>query len=178
MSRRKKQPRQDDVQLNLASMLDMAFQLLTFFILTFRPGPVEGRVDLRMPPPEAFGPGTPTTLPPGTNPEDKSPIRNLTTLKITAFAKPDGSLARLAVGDDILGVDQNLRALSDKLSAAFADPGNPFEQVLLQVSSDLRYDEVMRVVEVCTKQPLPKTEDLPKLSFVELPGPKDAGHGG
>ena len=48
MARRKKQ---EGVELNLAAMLDMAFQLLTFFILTFRPAPVEGQVDLLLPPP-------------------------------------------------------------------------------------------------------------------------------
>ncbi len=40
------------MELNLAAMLDMAFQLLTFFILTFRPAPVEGQILLRMPPPQ------------------------------------------------------------------------------------------------------------------------------
>src|SRR5258708_5650958 len=32
-------------------MLDMAFQLLAFFILTFRPNPVEGQINLNLPPP-------------------------------------------------------------------------------------------------------------------------------
>jgi biopolymer transport protein ExbD len=178
MSRVKKKPGQDEVQLNLAAMLDMAFQLLTFFILTFKPGPVEGRVDLRMPPPQAIGPVDQLRPPPGPKVENKNLTPNLNTLTITAFAKPDGSLASLAVGEAMLGVDKKLRALSDKLSAIFADPGNPFEQVIVQVSGDLRYDEVMRVVEVCTKQPLPRTKKLPKLSFVELPGRADAGDGG
>ena len=39
----RKKNAQEEVELNLAAMLDMAFQLLTFFILTFRPPPVEGR---------------------------------------------------------------------------------------------------------------------------------------
>ena len=33
--RRKKKGGHESVELNLAAMLDMAFQLLTFFILTF-----------------------------------------------------------------------------------------------------------------------------------------------
>ena len=51
MSRRKKRQTQDEVELNLAAMLDMAFQLLAFFVLTFRPSPVEGQLALNMPPP-------------------------------------------------------------------------------------------------------------------------------
>ncbi len=42
----------------MASMLDMAFQLLTFFILTFRPAPIEGQISLRLPPPIPVTKGT------------------------------------------------------------------------------------------------------------------------
>ena len=34
----------EGVELNVTAMLDMAFQLLAFFILTFRPGPLEPAV--------------------------------------------------------------------------------------------------------------------------------------
>src|SRR6187401_3285470 len=51
MSRRHKKKKSEEVQLNLAAMLDMAFQLLAFFILTFRPSPVEGQLLLNLPPP-------------------------------------------------------------------------------------------------------------------------------
>ncbi len=46
MGRKKKKRRsQSEVELNLAAMLDMAFQLLAFFILTFRPAPLEGQIE-------------------------------------------------------------------------------------------------------------------------------------
>ena len=52
MSRRHHRRRsKKGVELNLAAMLDMAFQLLTFFILTFRPAPIEGHLALNLPPP-------------------------------------------------------------------------------------------------------------------------------
>ena len=35
-------------------MLDMAFQLLAFFVLTFRQTPLEGQISLRLPPPQAI----------------------------------------------------------------------------------------------------------------------------
>ncbi len=41
---------QTEVELNLASMLDMAFQLLAFFVLTFHPSPIEGQLSLHLPP--------------------------------------------------------------------------------------------------------------------------------
>jgi hypothetical protein len=52
------------------------------------------------------------------------------------------------------------------------DPGSPFDQVVIQVGSKLRYDQLMRVVEVCTKQTVggdPKTK-LTKLSLVDENG--------
>src|SRR5262245_176998 len=51
--RRHRRGSSQGVQLNLAAMLDMAFQLLAFFILTFRPAPVEGQLAVNMPPPVA-----------------------------------------------------------------------------------------------------------------------------
>ena len=40
----------EDVTLNVTAMLDMAFQLLAFFILTFRPPPGEDQIYLKLPP--------------------------------------------------------------------------------------------------------------------------------
>ena len=45
----------EGVELNVTAMLDMAFQLLAFFVLTFRPGPVEPAVQLHLPPAQAGG---------------------------------------------------------------------------------------------------------------------------
>jgi biopolymer transport protein ExbD len=42
----------DEVELNLAAMLDMAFQLLSFFMLTFRPPVGESQFGLFLPPPQ------------------------------------------------------------------------------------------------------------------------------
>ena len=40
----KKHRSTEDVTLNVTAMLDMAFQLLAFFILTFRPPPGEAQI--------------------------------------------------------------------------------------------------------------------------------------
>lgn len=173
MHRRTRKRHQDEVELNLAAMLDMAFQLLTFFILTFRPAPVEGQVAMRLPPPQSISPVIQEGATPGADLDDTNPVKSVNTLTITAFAKPDGSLVSLAVGDTMLAVDRNLRGLNDRLQTVFSDPGNPFEQVIVQVGGDLRYDELMRVVDVCTKQSLPDGQKLAKLSFVELLGRSD-----
>jgi biopolymer transport protein ExbD len=166
MSRRRRRKReQGDVELNLAAMLDMAFQLLTFFILTFRPAPIEGQVLLRMPPPK------PVTAvvggqAAGSNEENTNPLKGLTTLVITIGANNAGNLQQIRVGDSSSAA---VPAFERRLRDLLSDPGSGFDQVIIQVDSRLRYEALMQVVDVCTRQKLPSGEKLTKLSFVELP---------
>jgi biopolymer transport protein ExbD len=162
--RRKHRGSTENVELNLAAMLDMAFQLLTFFILTFKPAPVEGQLNLRLPPPEAIATAK-ASKPAGSN-ENTNAVAGVETLIISAFATPNGQLDSLAVGEGSIG---NLKALDARLRTILGEAGTPFEQVVIQVSSRLRYQALMDVVNVCADQHLPDGKPLTKLSFVELP---------
>jgi biopolymer transport protein ExbD len=165
MSRRKKKGPAGKVELNLAAMLDMAFQLLTFFILTFKPAPVEGQLNLALPTAQAASNLKGQAA--GQDTTNTDTTKGLETLLISVFSTPDGRIANLAIGEGVVpGVD----ALEFRMKAVFADPKVPFEQVILQVGGDLRYDELMRVMDICTRQTLPDGKKLTKVSFVELPG--------
>jgi biopolymer transport protein ExbD len=166
MRRRRKKRNQGDVELNLAAMLDMAFQLLAFFILTFKPAPVEGQVLLRMPPPQAVT-NINSGQKAGSEAENTNPVQGLNTLLISAIAHPDGTLRQMAVGEAPVA---GLTALERKLQAIFSEPSGAFDQVIVQVDGKLRYEELMRIIDVCTKQKLPSGEPLTKLSFVESGG--------
>lgn len=163
MRHKKKRRRPPEVELNLAAMLDMAFQLLTFFILTFRPSPVEGQVMLRMPPPMPV-----TNVNAGQAPgesDSKDLMQGLDTLTISVFASADGKLRQMAIGDQSMG---NVAALERRLAQVLGDPGSGFDQVIVQVDSRLQYGDLMQVLDVCTRQTLPNGEKLSKLSFVEM----------
>lgn len=167
--RRRKRRAQPDVELNLAAMLDMAFQLLTFFILTFRPAPIEGQVSLRLPPPQAAV-VVKDAQKAGQDTSNTNPVQGVNTLTISVFTNPrSGVIEGLGVGEtQVTGI----AALKGKLKEVFGDEGNPFDQVLIQVSDTCRYDELMKVVDVCTQQEITmdgKKQKLSKLSFVELP---------
>ncbi len=166
MSRRRKRHNQTEVTLNLAAMLDMAFQLLTFFILTFRPAPIEGQISLRLPPPQpvvVVKDGQHA----GSDLDNKNPVQGVNTLTISVFADPQtGLISSLGLGAN--NVTGGLSGLDQRLSEVFADPGNPFDQVIIQVTDVCRYDELMKVVDVCTHQTLPDGKK-PKLNFVEVP---------
>jgi biopolymer transport protein ExbD len=161
---RRYQRQQAEVELNMASMLDMAFQLLTFFILTFRPAPIEGQISLRLPPPQPVTKGTEQA---GSDVTNTNPARGVDTLTISVFSDPSGGIGSLGVGET--GV-ANLTALETRLQQIFADPDNSFEQVIIQVGSNLHYEALMQVVDICTRLKLPGGQRLSKLSFVELPG--------
>jgi biopolymer transport protein ExbD len=163
--RRKKHRGAETVELNLAAMLDMAFQLLTFFILTFKPSPVEGQVDLRLPPPEPVT-NVAAKAPPAGQADSKDPVQGLESLIVSIFPTPGGQIASLAIGESNVA---GLGALEGQLKTILADPGSPFKQVIIQVGAALHYEELMRVIDICTRQTMADGTKLSKLSFVELP---------
>jgi biopolymer transport protein ExbD len=163
MSHRKKRKRKGlECELNLAAMLDMAFQLLTFFILTFKPAPVEGQIEVKMPPPKpvtaksAGGAGSSNV------PADAG----VNSLVISALPNANGGLGSMAVGEVQVN---SLDALEGRLKTVLMDESSPFEQVIVQVGSNLKYEELMKVIDRCTKQKLKDGSPLTKLSFVEAP---------
>ena len=166
MARRRKRRRSDGaVELNLAAMLDMAFQLLTFFILTFRPAPVEGQISLRMPPALPITPVR-NAIQAGSNAANDNPVQGLNSLVISVVPNAAGGIGSMAIGE---GAVATLAGLNDRLKQILSDAASPFDQVVIQVGSGLRYENLMGVVDVCTRQTLANGQKLTKLSFVELP---------
>ncbi len=168
MPRRRSQS--SDAKLNMAAMLDMAFQLLSFFVLTFKPDPAEGQIMLRLPPPEAVA-MVKTNAQAGADTNNTNPVEGIESLIISVFSQADGSIQSLAVGEGTVGENtpDKAKALETRLRVILDDPDAPFKQVILQIGSKLRYDELMKIFDVCTRQKLPNGESLTKLSFVELP---------
>ena len=148
----------------MASMLDMAFQLLTFFILTFRPPPLEGQIGLRLPPakPVANVEGKQKA---GEQDKPAVDIQGVNTIFISVLSE-NGNIDTMGVGEQ---ETKTLGELSLALQKYFNDPNSPFDQVIIQASPKLRYGELMRVVEVCAHQTLAGGKKLENLSFVTLP---------
>jgi len=167
MSRRRKHRGSgEEVTLNMAAMLDMAFQLLTFFILTFKPSPVEGQISMSLPPPQAIITNQKNAQKAGNDDNNKNPVAGVSTLIINVYSGPNGRLEGCQVGEENVG---GLGALRMKLETMFRDPANPFEQVILQIEANLQYEDLMKVVEICSSQTMPDGKPLTKLSFIELP---------
>jgi len=152
------------VELNLAAMLDMAFQLLTFFILTFKPAPVEGDIALRLPPPQPIT--NPNGQAAGADEKNTNPVQGLNSLIISVAPNKSGQAGTVAIGERPVPLSQ----LDGELRKILSDSGSPFEQVIIQAGSGLRYDALMNIIDTCTRQHLPDGKKLSKLSFVEMPG--------
>jgi biopolymer transport protein ExbD len=148
------------VELNLAAMLDMAFQLLTFFILTFRPAQVEGEIALRLPQAAPRGSDHGDRI--GDN-ELNDPLAQLDSLTIRAIADSQGDLAILEIEEQRLPFDR----LDSRLKALLTDRKSALRQVVIRAASRLRYDALMQVVDVCSRQKLVGGEALKRLCFVE-----------
>jgi biopolymer transport protein ExbD len=158
----------EEVQLNLAAMLDMAFQLLAFFILTFRPAPIEGQISLRMPPPQPLASANAKQQAGESHPID--PVQGFNTLSIILTSDETGKLAQIFVAKQEVPVDErSLTLFSDYLGKMLNDPGSPFDQVVIQVPAKLHYYELMRVIGVCTRQTVggDPHNKLSKLSLVD-----------
>ena len=171
MSRRHKRKRssQEEVTLNLAAMLDMAFQLLAFFILTFKPAPVEGQINLNLPPPVPIA----SQQEQAKIEDDKGDgIAAAHTLSITIVAAGNGQVGSISVGlaklfDGPMD-SRKLSILDRRLKDVFAIEGKPFDQVLLRVGKALNYGELMRIIDVCTRQKMADGKPVNKISFIEL----------
>jgi biopolymer transport protein ExbD len=166
MSRRRKTKKHnlEGVELNLTAMLDMAFQLLAFFVLTFKTAPQEGEISLRMPPPQPVAVAATKQKQAGDS--NKDILTGLTSLTISIYGDKSGGRGTMQVNDQLIG---SLAGLDNELRRLLSPESSPFEQVLIQVGSDVRYEALMSVIDVCTRQRLSDGQQLTKLSFVELP---------
>lgn len=163
MSRRKVNRKSEGVEVPITPMLDMAFQLLTFFVLTYRPAPAEGQFFMTLLPAQ---PATAMSAEaPDQGNESSDLPASLRTLPTVLKADPAGSLSRIVLGEN--EVPNDVTALENELAKLFQDPDLPFDQTLIKVDPNLRYSELMRVINAFSNA-FERAKKDPKLSFAEL----------
>jgi biopolymer transport protein ExbD len=165
----------DEPNVPIAPMLDMAFQLLTFFVLTYRPAPAEGQFVMTLLPPQPATQAS-AAAPTEAAPSSELPVA-LRTLPTILKAGEGGRLARVVLEQTEVPVPNDRaelsRTLEESLLKYFQDPDLPFDQTLLKVDPNLRYSELMTVINAYSNAFVRAKKD-PKLSFVEL-GPDEGG---
>jgi biopolymer transport protein ExbD len=162
LSERKNIQKSEGPEVPITPMLDMAFQLLTFFVLTYKPAPSEGQFVMNLLPPQ---PATSISAEaPSEKPSDTLPA-TIRTLPTVLKAGAGGRLDQIVVGETPLATD--FKALEAELEKYLNDPDLPFEQTLLKVDPRLRYSEFMRVVNAFMNA-FSKAKKPPNISWEEL----------
>lgn len=133
--------------LPITPMLDMSFQLLAFFIITFKPAPTEGQLALALPRDE---PGTPAPL---VIPREGAPDKPQYYI-VRATATDAGTLANLTLveegsvapprdlGTDVAAFRDELKAINAKLERE-QKPG----RLTLEVDDTLRQAFVVQLMD-------------------------------
>lgn len=126
----------EKIELNMTSMIDIVFQLLIFFIMTFKIVLPEGDFNIRMPLASEQTSAEPSETP---------------TLRLRIRAGDNGLLAGVTLGERSFGngadafqqLHLHIRGLVDDEGG----PGTASEQeVEIDADYDLRYDYIMRAI--------------------------------
>lgn len=125
----------DSIELQMTPMIDIVFQLLVFFIMTFKIVLPEGDFNIRMPLPASDAPAAPSEL----------PVFNL-----RMVAAEDGRLATLQLDSRMFEGEDRFAKLHGYLRGQIDDSGGPGtadeQEVEINADYELRYDYVMRAI--------------------------------
>ena len=140
---RKKRTAADIVEpdLPITPMLDMSFQLMAFFILTFRPMPTEGQMALALP--DKIGGGSSISDPLSDNKADD--------VTVTVDASAEGRIAGITLSDStgsskepIRDIKAYQKALKDKAEKAKPKLG----KLKIEMDKDLLHEYVVQLIDI------------------------------
>lgn len=125
----------DTIELDMTSMIDIVFQLLVFFIMTFKIVLPEGDFNIRMPLPANEAPAAPSELP---------------TWNLRMTSNEEGVLTKLQLDSRVFEGDDRFATLHSHVRGMIDDSGGPGtaseQEVEINADFDLKYDYVMRAI--------------------------------
>jgi biopolymer transport protein ExbD len=156
MAHKQKAEAAPEVELPITPMLDMAFQLLAFFILTYHPSALEGQMELNLPAQAEAKAKTPEDVDPSKlSDNDQVDLPSeLTVVLKTQTTGNVGTISQITVegkeGGTPVQVDDNLQALTKFLEKVQKDLTNK-DDIKIQADSAIKYAFVMEAMDACTK---------------------------
>jgi biopolymer transport protein ExbD len=136
--RKRKQNTPTEPELPITPMLDMSFQLMSFFILTFRPAPMEAQIALSLPKEDGGGNAIPSV----------SVEAEVEDIIIQVYASDNGNIANikaaLKTGNIDLGADTSalFKFLREKASA-----GDKSAKLKFEIAERLNYQFVIKLLD-------------------------------
>lgn len=139
--------------LPVTPMLDMAFQLLAFFVMTYHPSDREGQMDLSLPSAEITAPREQDNADPRRGPDSKPIVLPADVTVIVRTQRDNvnhGLISDLSLQDDagLHPVGNSLNNLRDELTKRSATVENK-ENINLQADAMLKWQEVVNVMDAC-----------------------------
>jgi biopolymer transport protein ExbD len=149
----------------ITPMLDMSFQILSFFIMTYHPSALEGHVSGTLALPKGSPSGSkkdPILLPPLSEPDIEANLQVIVKAvpkggtnerervdgqPTQIYVKADEDAAPNLVADDGEAVDVSMRKLSERLKRSVS--GGLRGNIRLDCQGDLKHQYVMRIYDVC-----------------------------
>ena len=92
--------------------------------------------------------------------------------ELQEFADAAGGLSEVRGGTRTIfeggATPENIAKFEAWLTEVFSLPGAPLDRVDIRAAPDLRYDETMRIIDLCKRQKLSDGEYLRAVNFTEL----------
>jgi biopolymer transport protein ExbD len=143
------------VEQNMTAMIDVVFQLLTFFVMTFKVAALEGDFNLKMP----------------RNAVHRDSVVNVEQpLKIHLMANAQGELTRFQIGshEPMRSFSDMTRTIESILHSA-ASPGLTNEtEVVLECDTHLKYNYVIEAITALSAKKLPNGTLLKLVNKISL----------
>jgi len=150
----------EETKLQMTPMIDIVFQLMVFFVFTFKIAPPEGDFNVRMPATAGVA-----AVP------SETPI-----LKVRLTAAENRDLAGVALGDVAITGDDPFGQLRARIRGMIDDsagPGAVDQEVEIEADYDLKYRYVMDAMTAITGYRDPATGEphklIEKVRFAPLP---------
>ncbi|HUE70831.1 MAG TPA: biopolymer transporter ExbD [Pirellulaceae bacterium] len=145
------------IPIDMTPMIDIVFQLLTFFIMTLKIAAMEGDFNIKMPL-SAIAAGDPD--------EQMPPI------KLRLVATNDGSCGDIIMNDRSFGAD-GWKALHQEVASLVQDGSLTAEaEVELNCDYNLKYENVIRAITAVSGQRQPNGDIIKMIEKIKFAPPK------
>jgi biopolymer transport protein ExbD len=153
----------------ITPMLDMAFQLMAFFIMTYHPSALEGHFDIKLLPPSKIATKGPVDKQDGSPVTDEEPqFQDVLMVRVKAVAKKqkegsrtEGDPSRILlirpedannpalIADSDVTFEEGLTKLRVELKKFLDNPTNSNANIKIEPDADLKHRYTMAVYDAC-----------------------------